>query len=113
MISISPSGQELKTTSLTASRPHPPGEAFRSSVDPAGVEPALSARQADVLPLDDEPITAVDRRGVAPRFPPCDSGVFLFDQQPISFQRSRRESNPDFRHTRAACRLEHLKTVTQ
>src|SRR5690349_14537640 len=25
----------------------------------------------------------VDRRGVAPRIPPCDGGVFLFDQQPV------------------------------
>jgi hypothetical protein len=24
----------------------------------------------------------VDRRGIAPRFPPCDGGVFLLDEQP-------------------------------
>ncbi len=27
---------------------------------------------------------SVDRRGIAPRFPPCHGGVFLFDQQPIT-----------------------------
>ena len=59
------------------------------------------------------PCSAVDRRGIAPRFPLCDSGVFLFDQQPMFFQRSRRESNPVFRHTRAVCRRKHLKTIVQ
>ena len=79
-------------------------------VDPAGVEPAWPARQAGVVPLDHRPmqpvrgvgveptlsgsqgrrITAflpparVDRRGIAPRFPPCDGGVFLLDEQPSS-----------------------------
>src|SRR5579872_584201 len=80
----------------------PPGKA----VDPAGVEPALPARQAGVVPLDHRPMSVrgvgveptlsrsqgerisflpperVDRREIAPRFPPCDSGVFLLDEQP-------------------------------
>src|SRR5262245_33543403 len=77
MISVSPSGWKSGrrgSRTLTTSRPHsvphwrgnPYPAAFRSSVDPAGIEPALSARQADVLPLDDEPMDSVAEVGVEP-----------------------------------------------
>ena len=96
-------------------------------VDPAGVEPALLARQAGVVPLDHRPrqvirgvgveptlsgsqgrrITAflppaqVDRRGIAPRFPPCDGGVFLLDEQPQRGPAGGRTRSSAL--TRAAC----------
>lgn len=45
---------------------------------------------------------AVDRRGVAPRFPPCDGGVFLFDQQP-SYRGPAGSRTRSSALTRAAC----------
>ena len=97
------------------------------AVDPAGVEPAFPARQAGVVPLDHRPmqpvrgvgveptlsgsqgrrITAflpparVDRRGIAPRFPPCDGGVFLLDEQPQRGPAGDRTRSSAL--TRAAC----------
>src|SRR5262250_3347359 len=97
------------------------------AVDPAGVEPALPARRAGVVPLDHRPmqpvrgvgveptlsgsqgrrITAflpparVDRRGIAPRFPPCDGGVFLLDEQPQRGPAGGRTRSSAL--TRAAC----------
>ena len=116
-MSVSPSGSKRKArdsnpndlavarfsgpTRPTVSGCHP----YR--VDAAGVEPALPARQAGIVPLDHRPVpirgvgveptlsgaqgrrittflppVRVDRRGIAPRSPPCDDGVFLLDEQP-------------------------------
>jgi hypothetical protein len=46
-----------------------------------GVEPTLSGSQGRRIPTFLPP-GRVDRRGIAPRFPPCDGGVFLLDEQP-------------------------------
>jgi hypothetical protein len=120
-MSVSPPGQrrrkarDLNPHGLSAARFSKPARQPVSGyppyrVDPAGVEPALPARQAGVVPLDHRPrppvrgvgveptlsgsqgrrITAflpparVDRRGIAPRFPVSDTGVVLLDQQPTS-----------------------------
>ena len=56
------------------------------------------------------PCLVVDRRGIAPRFPPCDDGVFLLDQQPF-FERSGRESNPVFRAYQGGVRPQHFQTI--
>jgi hypothetical protein len=101
------------------------------SVDPAGVEPALPARQADVFPLDHEPdflclclILILIRFELAESDQDQDQGsgddgnrtrpgclqgslATLAHASPL---RSRRESNPVRRHTRAVCRRKHLKT---
>ena len=51
-----------------------------------GVEPTLSGAQGRRIAalLPPAPPYRVDRRGIAPRSPTCDDGVFLFDQQPSS-----------------------------
>lgn len=43
-----------------------------------GSNPRSPAPKAGGLPLA-YPVNAVDRRGIAPRSPPCDGGVFLLD----------------------------------
>ena len=145
-MSVSPPGQkerkarDLNPHGLSAARFSKPARQPVSGyppyrVDPAGVEPALPARQAGVVPLDHRPmqpvrgvgveptlsgsqgrlITAflppgrVDRRGIAPRFPPCDGGVFLLDEQPQR-KRSGRGSNPVFRAYQGGVRPQHLQT---
>ena len=106
-------------------------------VDPAGVEPALPARQAGVVPLDHRPmqpvrgvgveptlsgsqgrrITAflpparVDRREIAPRFPPCDGGVFLLDEQPPRGPAGDRTGLPRLPGRRAAATLPDLRST--
>src|SRR5947209_166959 len=65
-----------------ASRPARPWSTTRTACKVRRVAPSLigfqGRRIAAFLPL-----IAVDRRGIAPRYRPCDGGVFLFDQQPI------------------------------
>jgi hypothetical protein len=137
-MSVSPPGQrrrkarDLNPHGLSAARFSKPARQPVSGyppyrVDPAGVEPALPARQAGVVPLDHRPmqpvrgvgveptlsgsqgrrITAflpparVDRRGIAPRFPPCDGGVFLLDEQPHRGPAGGRTRSSAL--TRAAC----------
>ena len=102
-------------------------------VDPAGIEPALSARQADVLPLDDRPRFSQGSGGRTHalrlprpadyRFPtPCTSGP-PGNRTPISAlrrrrlpvgraapQRSGRGSNPVFRAYQGGVRPQHFQT---
>lgn len=64
------------------------------SVDPAGVEPALPARQADVFPLDHRPDQSGDRRA-NPRSPAPKAGGL-----PLSYplcEWTAGESHPDLR----------------
>jgi hypothetical protein len=103
-------------------------------VDPAGLEPALPARQAGVFPLDHRPIfvnqgsgdrthllrlprpadyrfpTPCSMQWTAGGSPPCDDGVFLLDQQPKLLQRSGRGSNPVFRAYQGGVRPQHFQT---
>src|SRR4051794_19142018 len=77
MMSVSPPGHEsgrrgsrtlttLRSHAL-AERPGDPYPAASRGVDPAGVEPALPARQAGVVPLDHRPrCRSVETMGVEP-----------------------------------------------
>ena len=56
--------------------------------------------KAGGLPLS-YPLNPVDRRGIAPRFPPCDGSVFLLDEQPQRGPAETRTRSSTL--TRAAC----------
>src|SRR5262245_45751094 len=148
MMSVSPPGQkerkarDLNPHGLSAARFSKPARQPVSGyppyrVDPAGVEPALPARQAGVVPLDHRPmqsvrgvggeptlsdsqgrrITAflpparVDRRGIAPRFPPCDGGVFLLDEQPKEVRPGIEPGLPRLPGRRATATLPDLRVA--
>lgn len=53
-------------------------------VDSPGIEPGLQVCQTRVIPLDHEPHRQWIPRGVAPRSPACEAGVFLLDDGPSS-----------------------------
>jgi hypothetical protein len=81
------------------------------SVRGVGVEPTLSRSQGGRITAFLPP-ERVDRRGIAPRFPPCDSGVFLFDQQPIAEVRPGIEPGlPRLPGWRAATTLPDLRVA--
>ena len=112
-------------------QPYP--AALPTEVDPAGVEPALPARQAGVVPLDHRPI-AVRGVGIEPTLsgsqgrritaflPPVSSGP-PGNRTPISAlrrrrlpvgraaqERSGRGSNPVFRAYQGGVRPQHFQT---
>jgi hypothetical protein len=130
---------------LTALRPHgladrpgnPYPAAFRRSVDPAGVEPALPARQAGVVPLDHRPVS-VRGVGVEPTlsrsqggritaFLPPESNGPPGNRTPISalrrrrlpvrpaaqIQRSGRGSNPVFHAYQGGVPPQHFQTFVR
>ena len=144
-MSVSPPGQrrrkarDLNPHGLSAARFSKPARQPVSGyppyrVDPAGVEPALPARQAGVVPLDHRPMQPVRGVGVEPTLsgsqgrritaflPPVSCGP-PENRTPISAlrrrrlpvgraapQRSGRESNPVFRAYQGGVRPQHFQT---
>jgi hypothetical protein len=105
-MSVSPPGQkerkarDLNPHGLSAARFSKPARQPVSGyppyrVDPAGVEPALPARQAGVVPLDHRPMQPVRGGGSNPRSPAPRAGGL-----PLSYplhEWTAGESHPDFR----------------
>jgi hypothetical protein len=115
MISVSPPGQEerkardLNPHGLAAARFSKPARQPVSgyppeAVDPAGIEPALPACRAGVVPLDHRPVQSVETTGVE-LVAGCLRSTLAPSEHasPTSSQRSSRESNPDRRLTKAVC----------
>ena len=80
-------------------------------VDPAGVEPALPARQAGVFPLDHRPVVDQWRRWESnPTQGACEAPSPPRYMRPRLVQRSGRGSNPVFRAYQGGVRPQHFQT---
>lgn len=66
-----------------------------------GSNPRSPASRTGGLPLS-YPLKRVDRRGIAPRFPPCDGGVFLWTSSPAEVRLGIEPSLPRLPGRRAA-----------
>jgi hypothetical protein len=110
-MSVSPPGQkerkarDLNPHGLSAARFSKPARQPVSGyppyrVDPAGVEPALPARQAGVVPLDHRPMQPVRGVGVEPTLSGSQGRRITAFLPPARVD--RRESHPDFRLATAA-----------
>jgi hypothetical protein len=64
-----------------------------------GSNPRSPAPRAGGLPLS-YPLDRVDRRRIAPRFPPCDGGVIVLDEQPEISTPGRTRTCADCLHVR-------------
>ena len=114
MISVSPSSYKRKARDLN---PHDPKVARFSRparravsgylpysfhrVESRGIEPRFPPCHSGVFPLDHDPVSGAP--GIEPRLPGCKPSVFPLDQRPVVLKRSVRELNPVFRLTTAAC----------